>query len=219
MKKKEVFQIILLAAGSSTRMKTDINKVFLQLGQMPVLEHSLKKFLSWERCKKIILVTKELPNWIKKLQVEHKYLVISKGGNERFHSFQAALEHLDKETPYVLVHDAARPLFSIDLLEKVYKKISTDNVVIPYIKIEDTIRNMENPKEKVQREKYIRVQTPQAFSNNWVKKLRKLTFHTSYTDEASCLIELGAKLSLVEGEKSNQKITTMEDFKYLSSML
>src|SRR6056300_573691 len=123
-----------------------------------------------------------------------------------------ALKHIKKFKPKnVLIHDAARPDFSLNLLKEIIQSLKKNNVVIPITKPADSIKyNLKNNLYNLDREKTYLTQTPQGFNFNNLYKL-SLNEKTDITDEASLFINNDKKIKLIKGEKKNIKITFSED--------
>ena len=129
---------IILAAGQSKRFKSVKLKQYTIYKNKPVFEHSLEKIIKSKLFKHIILVTN------KKSNVQKKYLSsikILKGGKERSDSSLNALKYASKlKLKNILIHDAARPNFSIKLKNKILYNLKYNKAVIPYIESTDAIK-------------------------------------------------------------------------------
>ena len=127
---------ILLSAGKSKRFKSKLNKQFLSYKNKPLFEHSLKTALDSKLFKKVLIVSN------KKIEkTNYKNIEIIKGGIERQHSTQNALNYLKyKKIKNVFIHDAARPNLSINLLRRLKKELKKNNAVVPYLKSENSVK-------------------------------------------------------------------------------
>ena len=129
---------IILAAGSSKRFNNSIPKQYFFYKGKQLFEHSVEKSLKSKLFNKIILVVKN-PRKFKK-KYPNKVLVI-KGGKERSHSSLNALRSIKKFKPNnVLIHDAARPNFSINLIKRILKELKKNSSVVPVTKPKDALK-------------------------------------------------------------------------------
>ena len=202
---------IILAAGSSKRFNSKIPKQFFNYKSKKIFEHSIEKALNSKLFKKIILVS-NIPK-IKRNKYIKKIIVI-KGGKERSDSSLLALKKIKKYKPKnVFIHDAARPDFSIKLLENLVKNLKKNDAVIPVLQPRDTIKyKIKKELYNLDRDKLFSTQTPQAF--NYKKIYRLANQQTSkITDEATLFIKNDLKIKFIKGENQNIKITYLDDIK------
>ncbi|MFW6029132.1 MAG: 2-C-methyl-D-erythritol 4-phosphate cytidylyltransferase [Halanaerobiales bacterium] len=219
--------VIVPAAGQGKRMKKDINKQYLQLGDRPLLAHTLDIFSKNTNIEQIIAVVSEdeinycQKNIINNYDFTEVKLVA--GGETRQQSVYAGLMAFSPAINYVIIHDGARPLLSQNLLNKVIDKLKEYNAITTGVPVKDTIKTVDNNyfiKNTLKRDKLRAIQTPQAFSYELICKA-----HESYngnldaTDDASLVEALGHKVKLIKGEYSNLKVTTPIDLVYAESIL
>ncbi len=202
---------IILAAGKGKRFKSKIPKQFTIYKKKPLYEHSIEKIIKSGLFKYIILVVNN-----KKL-IKQKYpknVKIIKGGKERNDSSFIALKLAKKlKIKNVLIHDAARPNFSINLVKKLLINLKKHNAVIPQIKPKDSIKyKYKNNLFNLQRENLIQTQTPQAFNFKYLYLLSKNN-KKNIQDESALLIEKDLKIKFILGENENLKITFKDDIK------
>ena len=203
---------IILAAGQSKRFKSKKPKQYINFKNKPLYQHSIDKVLKSGLFKYIILVlnNKNLP-----AARIHKSIKIITGGNERSDSSLAALKYVNKlSVKNVLIHDAARPNFSIKLVKNILNKLKKNKAVVPYIYSTDSIKYIFKKKiSNLQRNKTILTQTPQGFR---FKDLYKLAIvnKKKIQDEASLFIEKKLKVKFIKGEIINKKITYKNDISY-----
>ena len=202
---------IILAAGSGKRFNTKKPKQYFFYKNKEIFEHSLEKAVNSKLFKKIILVV-DNPKKIKKKYA--KNVLIIKGGKERSDSSLIGIKKIKKYRPSnVLIHDAARPDFSIKLLKILIKNLKKNNAVIPVIFSKDSIKyKIKSKFYNLNRNKTFLTQTPQAFKYNNLYKLTK-SQNKIITDEASLFIENNKKIKFIKGENKNNKITFLEDIK------
>jgi 2-C-methyl-D-erythritol 4-phosphate cytidylyltransferase / 2-C-methyl-D-erythritol 2,4-cyclodiphosphate synthase len=202
---------IILAAGSGKRFKSSKPKQYTLYKNKVLYEHSIEKSINSKLFKKIILVVDD-PQKIKKKYPNN--IMIIKGGMERFHSSMIALKKIKKYKPEnVLIHDAARPNFSINLIKKIVKELKNNKSVVPVLKPNDAIKyKIKNELFNLRRENSYLSQTPQGFK---FKELYSLGINEKgkISDEASLFINNNNKIKLIKGENRNLKITLKEDIK------
>jgi 2-C-methyl-D-erythritol 4-phosphate cytidylyltransferase/2-C-methyl-D-erythritol 2,4-cyclodiphosphate synthase len=143
-----------------------------------------------------------------------KIIKIIKGGKERSDSSLIALKYLKKFKPTnVLIHDAARPNFSVKLLKNLIHKLKKNIAVIPYIYSNDSIKyKSQNQLFNLNRDKALLTQTPQAFKFKDLYNLSSKQI-TKVNDEATLFIENDYKIAFIKGELKNNKITYPDDIK------
>ena len=203
---------VILAAGKSKRFHNKIAKQFYHYKNKEIIDHSIEKSLNSKLFKKIIVVTNNL-NHLKKKKLP-KIVKIIKGGKERSDSSLIALKYLKKFKPTnVLIHDAARPNFSVKLLKNLIHKLKKNIAVIPYIYSNDSIKyKSQNQLFNLNRDKALLTQTPQAFKFKDLYNLSSKQI-TKVNDEATLFIENDYKIAFIKGELKNNKITYPDDIK------
>src|SRR5210317_466157 len=201
---------IILAAGNGTRFKKKQKKQYAIYKNLKIFEHSVFKAIKSKLFKKIVLVI-DNPKNVKNLY--SKDLIIIKGGKRRSESSSIALKYIKKFKPKnVLIHDAARPDFSLNLLKEIIQSLKKNNAVIPITKPADSIKyDLKNNLYNLDREKTYLTQTPQGFNYNNLYEL-SLNEKTDITDEASLFINNDKKIKVINGEK---KIIESNFFIYL----
>jgi len=200
---------IILASGQSKRFNSSKPKQFIKYKNKALFEHSLDKALESKLFKKIIIVTND------KKQIKKKYskdVLIIKGGKERSDSSLIALKFIKKYKPNnVLIHDAARPNFTIKLLKNLINSLKKNKASIPVISSKDSIKyKVKNQLFNLNRKNSYLTQTPQAFKFKDVYNL-SIKQKSKIQDEATLFIENNLKLNFIKGEILNNKITFKED--------
>ncbi len=203
---------VILAAGKSKRFNKKIPKQFYNYKNKEIIDHSIEKSVNSKLFKKILIVTNNI-NYFKKKKIHNSVKVIE-GGKERSDSSLIALKYLKKHNPNnILVHDAARPNFTIKLLKKLLNHLKRNNAVIPYINSKNAIKyKVKNELYNLNRENTYLTQTPQAFK---FKKLYELAINNKnkIADEATLFIDKNKKIKFIKGENTNDKITFKNDIK------
>ena len=190
-------------------------KQFMMLDNEPILARSINRMHEALPAAEIVVVLPEehvelWKNIAARFDVaRHK---IALGGKERFHSVKNGLEALSDEMCIVGIHDAVRPLASKKLVIKLFLEAENNTAVIPVVAPIDSYRIVEGDDSRIIDRSALRmVQTPQVFQAEALRKAYEQPFSTTFTDDASVMEAAGHKVTLVEGERENIKITTPSD--------
>ena len=215
MTQNENTYAIIVAGGQGTRMGTALPKQFLDLNGKPVLYHSIKAFADAVPGIQLILVLPahqiSYAQMILQAFDERIDLIIVAGGETRFHSVQNGLNAIPGDG-IVFIHDGVRPLVSSALIHRCYQMALDKGSAIPVTPAVDSMRIVKGEEsEPVDRTQLRIVQTPQTFRCHLIKSAFQQSYSPAFTDEASVLEAFGEKVHLVDGERSNLKITTPED--------
>lgn len=209
--------VVVVAGGSGQRMKSSVPKQFLAIDNEIILMMSIKSFYRFDKSIEIIvaLPKNQILTW-QELCLKHKFNLehsVVAGGKTRYHSVKNALAKINKES-IVAIHDGVRPLVSQDTIKLIFEKATLSGNAVPYLDMVDSIRYFDSDENyPVNREKHKLIQTPQAFESSLIKKAYELPWNESFTDDASVVEKLGAKINLVRGNKENIKITSQVDIK------
>ncbi len=210
------YDCIITAAGSGKRSELEYNKVFHKLSNETVIELSAKHFINDPDCHKVIIViSKDELSLFEELNMDAKVVFVS-GGKERSDSVSNGLAQV--ESPYVMVHDGARPYLSEVSLNLVKSNLlNNDGVVLMTESIDTSKIVIDGYIEKtIDRSILYNAQTPQAFKTSILKEAyRKLkNSNIKVTDDAQVVeVFTSAKIKVVEGDYNNIKLTVSEDFK------
>ena len=207
--------VIIVAGGSGRRMGGSLPKQFMMLGNEPILARSINRIHEALPAAEIVVVLPKdhielWKNIAARFEVaEHK---IAYGGEERFHSVLNGLQALSEEVEYIGIHDAVRPLVSKRLIIKLMLEAEKNAAVIPVVAPPDSYRKVEGELSHIVDRSTLRiVQTPQVFQASILRKAYEQGFSPAFTDDASVVEMAGHKITLVEGERENIKITTPVD--------
>ena len=209
---------IILAAGESKRFNSKIPKQYHLYNGKPIIQHSIDKARLYKKINKIIIViNKKHKKFIKNLKIMNVKIII--GGKTRSEStFKSLLALKKKNVSNILIHDAARPNFTIKLIDKLFRELKFNKCVVPAVKINDSIKLKDKKKIiNLNRENVYLTQTPQAFDYKELYKLQS-NKNSKITDDASLFISSGKKIKIIDGEINNKKITVYSDIKINNSM-
>lgn len=207
--------VIIVAGGKGERMKAVVPKQFLEIKGRPILMHTLEVFRNFDPEIQIVLVlpADQIDVW-KSLCKKHAFTLthtIECGGSTRFHSVKNGLTAVSIPS-LVAVHDGVRPLVSVETISACFDAASEYGTAVPVIDAIDSIRKItENGSVSVNRSEYKFVQTPQVFDGELLIKAYRKEFSENFTDDASVVEAMGAKMHLVTGNRENIKITTEMD--------
>ena len=214
---------VIVAAGTGTRMGTDLPKQFILLNDKPVLYYTLKAFLEAYDDLEVILVLpvdftdmgqEIIDAWFDKDRIR-----ITAGGDTRFQSVKNGLS-LAEEESIIFVHDAVRCLLSRQLIHRCYQSAVETGSAVPVIPSKDSVRLLqEEGSDALDRNRIVLVQTPQAFHSKILLPAFQIDYKEKFTDEATVVEAFGLKVSLVEGEESNIKITKPVDLQLAATIL
>jgi 2-C-methyl-D-erythritol 4-phosphate cytidylyltransferase / 2-C-methyl-D-erythritol 2,4-cyclodiphosphate synthase len=203
---------VILAAGKGKRFDKNKPKQFFKYKNKQIIDHSIEKAVKSALFKKIVIVTNNLKHF--KNKKHSKLINVIKGGRERSDSSLKALRYLAKFKPQnILIHDAARPNFSIKLLKNLIYQLKSNKAVVPIVHSKDSIKyKVKNELFNLDKDKAYLTQTPQAFK---FKELYVLSTKrkNKISDESSLFISNNYKIKFINGEDNNNKITYKEDIK------
>ena len=215
---------VIVAAGSASRMG-GIDKVMAPLGGEPMILRTVRAFEACEAVKEIVIVTREdLMGPIAELCSGFtKVRSVVQGGSSRQESVRLGLLAFSKEVRLAAVHDGARPLVSVELIDKVIRAAHSYGAAAPAIPVKDTIKVFEGGfiAATPDRSTLRAVQTPQVIDRDLLLgALEKAEQEgAALTDDCSAVEHIGMRVRLVEGEERNLKVTTPLDLKIAELLL
>ena len=216
--------VIIAAAGNSSRMGKNVSKQLLDISNNKVIEFSLKAFSNSEYVKEIVISTKkeevEIISQLKKTYP--KLTSIVEGGKVRQESVKKALNVLNKNSEFVAIHDAARPLITTEDIDKIIKLALSCGAVCPVSKVVDTVKIAEDGTitDTINRDTVFLASTPQVFKTDLYKQcVSSLKDTDTFTDDCSLVEKFGYKVKTYVMERDNTKITTPKDFKKVKNAL
>ena len=196
-------------------MQSAIPKQFLMLGGEPIVARTINTFSEALPGAEIVVVLPEahMPLWENlraRFDVAPHRIVA--GGVERFHSVLNGINALSSEVEYIAVHDGVRALVSKRLIIRAMLAAEEHDAVIPVVDVVDSYRRVEGVNSYIVPRADLRiVQTPQIFNAQLLRNAYNVEFNAAFTDDASVVEARGGHITLVDGERTNIKITTPED--------
>lgn len=206
---------VIVAAGSGTRMGGAMPKQFLPVNDKPVLYYTLQTFLNAFADIKIILVLPvdyiDLGQEIIETYFDKDKIKLTVGGDTRFQSVKNGLQLVEDDS-IIFVHDGVRCLLTENLIHRCYAEAVQSGTAIPVVVSKDSVRIVNGEdNDTVDRSKVMLVQTPQTFHSKILLPAFQIDYKEKFTDEATVVEAYGIKVTLVEGEENNIKITSPVD--------
>jgi len=214
------FSFILLASGDSNRFQSNIPKQYHKIGGKTLVDISINKIAKFKEIKKIVFVyNKKHKKFLKKINIKKIKLIA--GGKTRNISTYNALTYLKKikGIDKVLIHDAARPNFSNNLIKNILKSSKKKITVIPILNLQDALKEKlkKNKTKSVIKNNFFITQTPQCFNLNEIFQLHK-SKKNEYIDDDFSLMPNNNHVKFITGEKQNFKITYRPDLDLLKKI-
>ena len=223
--------VVIMAAGSGTRMGAQMPKQFLELDGKVILRRTIEVFL--DACpgiNVIIVLPHQHMSYWRDYCYQNNFIcpqILVKGGLTRFHSVKNALEKVP-DGALVAIHDGVRPLITPQLVCDMFDKAESVPALIPVVPCVDTMKALQPgqngeletiPGMVVDRSVLYGAQTPQIFHSELLKSAYAQAYDTAFTDDASVVERYGKSLSYTMGERLNIKLTTQEDLTLAEAVL
>ncbi len=212
--------VVIVAGGSSSRTEGEELKQFRWIAGKPMLLHSLQTFQQRPDVAMVVVVLPKKfagdpPPWL--FQCDLERMLVSVGGRERGDSVRNGLEDLGESARFVAIHDAARPLVPLALIDRVISEARKGYGAAPGIRVVDTIKRADESGrivETVDRTGLWRIQTPQAFPRALIERAHAdaSAAGAQATDDAYLCERIGIPVVIVPGSERAMKITTEADF-------
>lgn len=208
---------IIAAGGRGARLGGDSPKQFLFLGGRPILQRSVDAFVLSDRITDVVValphdLVGSAPDY---LRGRSKPIEIVEGGARRQDSVANAFALVAGRADVVVIHDAARPLVSADLIRRAVDAAVEFGAAIAALPATDTVKRGDADRvivETLPRGEIFLAQTPQAFRVGVLRDaLAEATAFADATDEAALAERAGHRVRLVDGDPLNMKITTADD--------
>jgi len=218
---------IILSAGSGKRMRSDVKKQYMMLGDHPVIYYSLRAFQE-SFADEIVLVVSPGDEDYCRSEIVEKYSFdkvkkIVPGGKERYDSVQAGLK-ASSDSDYIFIHDGARPFITGEVLDRCLDEVKKYDAVVAAVPSKDTVKLVDEDgfiKETLNRDYLWNMQTPQVFKGSLIKNCYDKLLQSAdelidkgiaITDDTMAVEYFSdVKVRPVMGSYDNIKITTPED--------
>lgn len=217
---------IVVAAGRGERMAADRPKAFLELGGEPLLLIAARAFEAAPSVQKVVAVVPESERETARATLASliKLQAVVAGGERRQDSVLAGLAEVPADFDgVVLVHDAARPLVDVELIEAVVQQAAATGAALPVLPLVDTVKRVRGGRvvETLDRSELGGAQTPQGFHAALLREACEAARRAglTVTDEAMAVERLGHAVHAVPGSKRNRKLTTPDDLLWAESVV
>ncbi len=211
---------VIVAGGRGVRLGQNLPKPLVLLGSRPLVSYSLETFEKFPGIDSIILVCGE--DWYEEAETlgkrwaPHKIYAVVTGGTRRSDSVRAGLKKLPPGCSIAAIHDAARPFVSHQVINNTLDCLNRHHGAVPAVPLADTLRKHHRgiSAGTLDRSRFILTQTPQCFHRDILEEAFNRADEDEFTgtDDASYVERLpGVRISIVEGDPDNFKITTKQD--------
>lgn len=224
-KKRGIFKLmisaVIAAAGLGLRMDANLNKLYMKIGNMPILAISIKAFQNCDSIDEIVVVVRKedinyCENEIVKKYGYNKVKKIIEGGKSRQKSVYNGLKELNCDCGIVLIHDGARPFITDRIILENINTAKNFNAACTAVPVKDTVKKSNKDNfviETLERQNLWAVQTPQTFMFCTILDAHEIAIKDGFegTDDAILVERMDMPVKLVMGDYNNIKITTPED--------
>lgn len=223
-KKSDCASAIIVAAGNGTRMKSEKSKQLLEINHIPVIAHTMMAFEKSDFIDEIVVVTREadiliMSDIAREFKIS-KITSIINGGATRTDSVKNGLSAVKNKI--VAIHDGARPCIKTEDIDKAVQKAMETGAAALGVPVTDTLKRVDENgiiTHTVSRDNLWSIQTPQVFDKELIMKAYKEGNTEGATDDCMLLESIGVKVEMVEGHRSNIKVTVQEDVDLVSAIL
>lgn len=213
--------VIIVAAGTGSRMNSDLPKQFVCLNEMPIVMHTINRFCQCKIVSEVILVISEvMAEFWNELCSEHEFtspIHLTYGGRTRFESVKNGINYIEQNfkigsEDYIAVHDAARPIITEDLVNRAFEGAYDHRAIVLGKKSIESVRMGDvSFNSAVDRNHIWLIQTPQVFHGELLLKSYQQVEDPLFTDDASVVEKMGNSIAIIEGDAKNIKITYPQD--------
>jgi 2-C-methyl-D-erythritol 4-phosphate cytidylyltransferase len=220
--------VIVAAAGASTRFGGPVKKTFAKIGERAVIIRTLELFINRDDvCEIVLAVSEDDYDMVKtKFGANLGFMGVKlvKGGDKRWLTVRNALAALSSEAKLVAIHDGARPCLAAETITQVFEAAEKTGAAILAAPVNATVKRIDEKntiETTVDRNRLYLAQTPQVFKRELLlDAYQRITdTHVDFTDDAQVLEQAGMKVTIVESEQTNIKITTQNDLKLAEVIL
>ncbi|MBC7843220.1 MAG: 2-C-methyl-D-erythritol 4-phosphate cytidylyltransferase [Gemmatimonadaceae bacterium] len=218
--------VVIVAGGSGTRVGGDELKQFRWVAGKPMVLHSLQTFQLRPDVALVVVVlprdfAADPPPWIFQCDIDR--LLVSQGGRDRMQSVYNGLEDMPENIETVVIHDAARPLASGTVIDRVIREARNGHGAIAALPVVDTLKEVDADGRIVRtidRTNLWRAQTPQAFPRAMIDEVhtRARRDRLAATDDAALCEHYGFPVVVVRGSERGMKVTEAGDFVIAESL-
>jgi 2-C-methyl-D-erythritol 4-phosphate cytidylyltransferase len=216
------FHLIIPSSGTGIRFGSRIPKQYLKIGNNEIIAHTISRFIGIKNIRTIYIPARPerfeyIINMLESNGFDRKKIFLTKGGETRQHSVHNALKIIESnKEDFVIVHDAVRPYVTSDLIKRCMEEAVKYRCVVPCVNSADTVKIPKKNlyvRKTLPRESVFLAQTPQIFRLDILKKSYNYAAVKGFlgTDDSSVVEYAGFKVKIIEGEKSNIKITSRAD--------
>jgi 2-C-methyl-D-erythritol 4-phosphate cytidylyltransferase len=224
----EHLAVIIVAAGTGSRMQSAERKQFIRINGKPLLALTISVFDRRVDVAEIIVVSR--PDEIERVQMEiiqpyhfKKVSCVIPGGEHRKESVMAGLKAVSKTAAYIAVHDGARPFVTSAQLDLLFRRAFETGAAILAAPLTDTIKRANDAgliAGTISRNGLWAAQTPQVFRTDWLHSAyQQLAQHETPTDDAAVMEQAGYPVQIVSGSWDNFKITVAGDITRAETIL
>ena len=225
-KESKLISAVIVSAGNSTRMG-GINKQFLELDGLPLIVNTITMFQRCNMIDEIIIVTRESEiDAVAKLVEKYDFYKVNNivaGGETRQLSVYEGVTSTSNITDLVVIHDGARPLVTVKVIEETIKAAAEFGAAATGVKVKDTVKVVDDNDNIIDTpdRTYMRfIQTPQVFDKKlYLDAVNTVENSKDFTDDCKLLEAYGKTVKFVDGDYENIKITTPEDVELAESYL
>lgn len=218
---------IIVAGGEGTRIGGDLPKQFREVAGKPMLWWSIKRFHEEDPSTNIRLVLHPgfFDDWKKMfydLPEEDRIIhEVVAGGKSRTESVKNGLNGiLLREDSLVAIHDAARPLVTVDLIRRGWKAAEEAGGAVPVVPVTDSLRKKSGEGSKaIDRSGFVAVQTPQVFRTSLLVKAYSENPDAVYSDDATAFEAYGMEVAMFDGYPQNMKVTNPGDLEIATLLI
>ena len=227
-----MISVVILAGGTGSRLKSAIPKQFIEINDCPIIVHTLNNFQNNPLIDNIVIVC--LEEWIDytkeivdKYNISKVTSVIAGGstGHQSTRNGIYSLKDSHKEDDYVIIHDAARPIVSQGVINELIEIAREKGNACSAISCYETVLLTENRtsgKDQIDRNRIMRVQTPQCYQYGLLKELYEkadMDGRDDFVYANTLALNYGVEIFFSKGSNSNIKITTKEDIVLFKALL
>jgi 2-C-methyl-D-erythritol 4-phosphate cytidylyltransferase len=206
--------VVIPAAGSGTRMG-GTRKPMLEIGGKPLLQHCLDAFFQVDAVSRIaVALPREIidhpPAWM-----HDRRILFAEGGAQRADSVRAGLAVLPADIDVIVIHDAARPVITREMIQSVIDVAAAGESATLAMPVTDTLHRIDQDQrilDTPDRTQFWRALTPQAFPRAVLEAAyARVADSSAATDEAGLVAKAGFPVRVIPGDASNIKVTTPGD--------